>query len=177
MFKKKHDQDMTHLSETAPMMISGQSRITGDLMLSTDITIDGYVQGNVETVKTVIIGEKGYMEGTLKCQALQLWGHFHGGAEVSETACLFSTAVYTGRLNAPCISVSPGCRVDAVINPEGKENVSPCKADQTGKVVPVQRSGPENEGQQENVAKKNQKDVQDPPTATKSFLLNNLSKE
>ena len=177
MFKKKHERDKNNLSVTSPMIINRQSQMTGDFMLSTDIKIDGRVQGNVETIKSVIIGESGSMKGTLKCQTLKLLGHFDGAAEVSGTAYLYSTAVYTGRLNAPCISVSPGCRIAADINLRDNEKISHPGVDLPGKVVPEQGPGPDNEKHREDSVKNAKDDARNSSTENRSFLLNNLSED
>lgn len=90
--------------------------MTGDFIIHTDVKIDGYVQGNVITTKSVIIGENGHLKGRLKCKTLMVFGSFEGISEVTESASLQSTSEYLGKLTTPIVSISPGCHVNACIN-------------------------------------------------------------
>jgi cytoskeletal protein CcmA (bactofilin family) len=115
MLKKTSPQNE---NSTPPMVISRQSHLRGDFVLSTDVRIDGYVDGNVYTTQSVVVGENGHLKGNLKCRDLKLFGRIEGDADVGESAFFYSTAFYNGRLNVPSIGVSAGCVIKADINLE-----------------------------------------------------------
>jgi len=123
MFWKKNRKPNEDLQIAAPLILNSQSQMTGDFIIHTDVKIDGFVQGNVITTKTVIIGENGHLKGNLKCNNLMVFGSFEGISEVTESATLQSMAEYLGKLTAPIVSIFPGCRVNACIN---RDYESPC---------------------------------------------------
>ncbi|MEN6455423.1 MAG: polymer-forming cytoskeletal protein [Prolixibacteraceae bacterium] len=116
MFWKKNRKPNEDLQIAAPLILNSQSQMTGDFIIHTDVKIDGFVQGNVITTKTVIIGENGHLKGNLKCNTLIVFGSFEGISEVTESATLQSQAEYMGKLTAPIVSIFAGCRVNACIN-------------------------------------------------------------
>jgi cytoskeletal protein CcmA (bactofilin family) len=116
MYWKKNKTKKEDLQIIAPLILNSQSQMTGDFIIHTDVKIDGYVEGNVFTTKSVIIGENGHLKGKLKCNMLMVFGSFEGLSEVTESACLQSTSEYKGKLNSPIVSIFPGSRVNASIN-------------------------------------------------------------
>ncbi len=167
------NNDQEDLHTMTPLIISSQSQMTGDFILSTDVKIDGYVEGNVITTKSVIIGEHGHLKGNLKCNNLKLYGCIEGTSEVVESAYLHSTAIYTGKLNAPHISVFPGSRINADININGEKKHSPKtvsekkSAQKPIAMIPAEeKSLPPNDLSLTEEVKNSQ--------PAKSFLLNNL---
>jgi cytoskeletal protein CcmA (bactofilin family) len=116
MYWKKNKKQKEDLQIVAPLILNSQSQMTGDFIIHTDVKIDGYVQGNVITTKSVIIGENGHLKGKLKCKTLMVFGTFEGISDATESACLQSTAEYIGKLTTPIVSIFPGCRVNAYIN-------------------------------------------------------------
>ena len=163
-----NNQDGLHAM--TPLIISSQSQMSGDFILSTDVKIDGYVEGNVMTTKSVIIGEHGHLKGNLKCNNLKLYGRIEGTSEVAESAYLHSTAIYSGKLNAPHISVFPGSHINADININGEKKYSskpllPGKKNVQKPVASEERNQSRDEHSEEEA-----KNLQ----TAKSFLLNNL---
>jgi len=122
MRQKKNNTQEEDFYAMMPLIINSESHMTGDFILSTDVKLDGYVEGNIVTTKSVIIGEKGYLKGNLKCSRLKLYGCIEGISEITGSASIYDTASYTGKLNAASISVSPGSIVNADINLNGNKN-------------------------------------------------------
>ena len=110
-----HYEDVHPVS---PLIINSLSKITGDLVLSSDVRVDGSVEGNITTTKSVIIGEDGHLKGNIKCNSLVVYGRIEGIAEVEGNTHLHATAVYVGRLNTGLISITKGCAINARINME-----------------------------------------------------------
>jgi len=108
-----HHEDVHPVS---PLIINSLSKITGDLVLSSDVRVDGSVEGNITTTKSVIIGEDGHLKGNIKCNSLAVYGRIEGIAEVEGNTHLHATAVYVGRLNTGLISITKGCAINARIN-------------------------------------------------------------
>jgi len=120
MWRRKTSKSKEDLQISSPLILNSQSQMSGDFIIHTDVKIDGYVQGNVTTTQSVIIGEKGYLKGNLKCKVLIVFGSFEGVSEAKESACLQSVANFKGKLTAPIVSIFAGCRINAVINHDGE---------------------------------------------------------
>lgn len=116
MFWKKNKAPKEDLEGIAPLILNSQSQMSGDFIIHTDVKIDGSVEGNVMTTKSVIIGENGHLKGNLKCKTLIVYGSFEGASEVEESARLLASSDYRGKLNTPIVSILPGSQVNARIN-------------------------------------------------------------
>lgn len=116
MYWKRKKTQKEDLQIIAPLILNSQSQMSGDFIIHTDVKIDGSVEGNVTTTKSVIIGEDGHLKGNLKCKNLIVYGSFEGTSEVEESACLQATSEYRGKLNTPSVTIFPGSRVNAGIN-------------------------------------------------------------
>ncbi len=118
MMQNQNNNHHEDLHPTSPLIINSMSKITGDLVLSSDVRIDGSVEGNITTTRSVIIGENGHLKGNIKSNSLSIYGRMEGISEVAESTHLHGTAVYVGRLNTGLISISKGCAINAFINME-----------------------------------------------------------
>lgn len=172
MYWKKRKKPKEDLQIAAPLILNSQSQMTGDFIIHTDVKIDGFVQGNVITTKTVIIGENGHLKGNLKCNTLMVFGSFEGISEVTESAALQSTAEYFGKLTTPIVSIFPGCRVNACIN---RDHETPgfeldSSADNITEGAKTKGLSAENDSKTASASNNNF------PNNEQSFLFNNLNK-
>ena len=71
----------------------------------------------------LILGEKGKIEGELKCKLAEISGTIEGGVRVSEWLSLKSTAVIKGDIITNRISIEPGAVFTGTIKMD-KESTS-----------------------------------------------------
>ena len=173
MVLKINSGQLKDIHTGVPLIISSQSQMVGDFIFSTDVKIDGYVEGNIVTTKSVVIGENGHLKGNLKCNSLRVYGCFEGASEAAESTCLYATAVYTGRLDTLSVVVSSGSVVNALIN---IEMFSPDQGKKRGMDNPSPFQPAEGEDKIQEGPDSRSKPGRKQPSFNKSFLLSNLKK-
>ncbi len=138
-WKKNKNEQKEDLQIVAPLILNSQSQMAGDFIIHTDVKIDGTVQGNVTTTKSVIIGQDGHLKGKLKCKSLVVFGTFEGISEISESTSLQATSRFCGKLTSPVISILPGCLIDASINKD-QENTAELESENHTIPLPAPRN-------------------------------------
>ncbi len=104
----------------APAVIGNQqnritegTNITGDITAKTGMRIDGNVTGNIKTPSKVVLGETGYIKGTLECENADIEGKFSGNMTISGTLTLRATAQVDGDVVAGKLAIEPGAAFNA----------------------------------------------------------------
>ncbi|WP_319500542.1 polymer-forming cytoskeletal protein [uncultured Draconibacterium sp.] len=82
--------------------------IKGDISASSDIRIDGQLVGNLEAKGRVVIGPKGNIEGTVKCNNVEIAGFIKGKVTVDELLNMKASAKIEGDIVAGKLAVEPG---------------------------------------------------------------------
>ncbi len=83
--------------------LTNNTKIAGKLVADSDIRIDGEILGDLSCNGKVVIGENGYIKGSISCISAEIIGTIDGDIIASESVILRSTAeiksdVYTKRL-------------------------------------------------------------------------------
>lgn len=97
------------------------TEIVGDIKTNGDLRIDGFVKGTIQTAGKLVIGEKGTVEGEVKCKNSTISGTIKGTMLVEELLTLHSTAKVKGDIQTGKLSVEPGaeftgkCSMGAVV--------------------------------------------------------------
>lgn len=97
------------------------TEIVGDIKTNGDIRVDGVVKGTMETEGKLVIGEKGLVEGEVKCVNATISGTLKGTIEVDNLLTLHKTASLQGDVYAGKLAVEPGaefsgkCSMGAVV--------------------------------------------------------------
>ena len=97
------------------------TEIVGDIKTNGDLRIDGLVKGTIQTAGKLVVGEKGTVEGEVKCQNSTVSGTIKGTIFVDELLMLHSTAKIKGDVQTGKLSVEPGaeftgkCSMGAVV--------------------------------------------------------------
>ncbi|MEY4929819.1 MAG: hypothetical protein RI909_543 [Bacteroidota bacterium] len=97
------------------LILDSQSQIKGDLLLNSDIRIDGILEGNITTTGSVIIGEKGSFLGKVISNNFFLFGHFNGDADITMRSVIHRTGKFYGRMVTEIINIESGGFVNASI--------------------------------------------------------------
>lgn len=110
MFDKKKTTDSQYGKTNR---ISEGTQLTGDVISDTDFRIDGALLGNCVLKGKLVIGPKGYVEGTVKCQNIDIEGKFLGKLEVIELLNLKASSMVKGDVVVGKLGVEPGAVFNA----------------------------------------------------------------
>lgn len=88
--------------------ITAGSKIVGDIVASSDIRVDGTIEGNIQCSGKVVVGEKGLIKGTITCTNAEVQGHIDGRIEAAQTLALRATANIQGDVCTQSLIVEPG---------------------------------------------------------------------
>ena len=92
--------------------ISQGAAIRGDLSSSTDIRIDGQVDGTLFSEGKVVVGETARLSGKLFATNIDFWGKMDGDIFVKDTLSLKSSAVVNGNIHVRKIQVEMGAQIN-----------------------------------------------------------------
>ena len=119
MFSKKLGQGIS--SQTRPAaasnamastfsVLGADLAIKGDITASTDLHIDGHIEGDI-TCTTLVQGEGSTIHGAIKAQSARLSGTVHGAIEVAQLTILKSAQI-TGDVAYEAVTIEQGARVE-----------------------------------------------------------------
>lgn len=83
------------------------SKIVGKIVADSDFRIDGEVEGTITCNGKVVIGQKGYLKGSISCVNAEIIGTVEGDIFVSESLSLRATAVIKGDVRTKVLMVEP----------------------------------------------------------------------
>ena len=92
--------------------LTNGSKIVGKILADSDFRIDGEVEGDITCNGKVVIGQKGFLKGSISCLNAEVIGTVDGNIVVSETLTLRATAIISGEVKTKILIVEP----DAVFN-------------------------------------------------------------
>lgn len=112
------------------------TEMEGKLKTTSDIRIDGHLKGELRCEAKVIIGPKGSIDGTVKCQNAVVEGKFKGTLEVKELLHIKESADVTGDVVYGKLVVAAGAVISGTYNLHGSAaNGQAASANQSKKVV------------------------------------------
>jgi cytoskeletal protein CcmA (bactofilin family) len=97
------------------MVMNALSKMSGELILTTDTRIDGKVLGKVESERNVIIGTTGYVKGFLRANNLVVFGRIEGNFIISGTTIFHPGSSIFGNLYTKVLEVKEGAFITAHI--------------------------------------------------------------
>lgn len=83
------------------------SKIIGTVIADSDIRIDGTIEGDLQCSGKVVIGEKGFINGTITCQNAEILGKLKGKVEAKQTLALRATSHIDGEIKTRTLIVEP----------------------------------------------------------------------
>ena len=95
--------------------ISLGAAIRGDLYSSTDIRVDGQVDGTLFSEGKIVVGEAARLSGKMFCTNVDFWGKMDGDIFVKDTLSLKSTSVVNGNIHVRKIQVEMGAQINGSI--------------------------------------------------------------
>lgn len=111
----------TDVDASAINIIRTGTEITGDIVCKGDIRIDGKLFGNLKSDGKVVVGDNGYVEGSVNCANATISGTLKVTITVKELLSLKSTSNLIGEITTNKLQIEPGanfsgnCKMGAVI--------------------------------------------------------------
>lgn len=95
----------------------------GDIKLKGDSIIDCKITGSITMLddSKLIIERDAYIEGTIYCKDIEVFGELNGTVNASGSLTVRSSGKVSGKISAANLSVYPG----AVLNIEGRAEAPP----------------------------------------------------
>lgn len=92
--------------------ISLGAAIRGDLYSTTDIRLDGQVDGSLFSEGKIVVGEAARLSGKMFCTNVDFWGKMDGDIFVKDTLSLKSSSVVNGNIHVRKIQVEMGAQIN-----------------------------------------------------------------
>ncbi|MDR0415316.1 MAG: polymer-forming cytoskeletal protein [Prevotellaceae bacterium] len=90
--------------------ICAGTTFTGNILASSDIRIDGVLEGNVTTKGKFVVGETGHIKGDVICKNADILGKVNGKINASESLAFKATAKVTGDIITEQILIEVGAK-------------------------------------------------------------------
>ena len=121
-------------SNSSVNVISSGTMITGDVVCSGDLRIDGNIKGNVKSSAKVIVGQSGIIDGDINCKSIEIEGNVKANVTVTDLMSLKSTANLVGNICAGKLAIEPGANFAGNCKMQGmKADVHPTPANNENK--------------------------------------------
>lgn len=121
-----NNQSMSTSSGATNSLVSGTT-VDGDINASSDIRIDGTLNGNLKCGGKVIIGPDGSIKGEVICENAVIEGKFDGKLKVNNSLLVKETAKITGNVETENLDVQSGAsfNVSCSTEPNKVKNFKP----------------------------------------------------
>jgi len=100
----------TDISSNNINLIGNGTEITGDIICSGDLRIDGTLSGNISAKGKIVVGETGRIKGEVSCKNSDISGIVEGKVSVLELLSLKSTAKINGDISTAKLAIEPGSK-------------------------------------------------------------------
>lgn len=97
-------------------LIGQGTEITGDVLCSGDLRIDGILSGNITSKGKVVVGETGKIKGEINCKNSDISGIIEGKITVVELLSLKATAKVIGDITTSKLAIEPGSKFTGYCN-------------------------------------------------------------
>jgi cytoskeletal protein CcmA (bactofilin family) len=104
--------------------LTNGSKIVGKIFADSDFRIDGEVEGTITCNGKVVIGQKGFLKGSISCVNAEIIGSVEGDIVVSETLSLRGTAVIKGDVKTKILMVEPNAVFNGTCSMKDSSGVS-----------------------------------------------------
>ena len=116
--KKKNNSEYSKL----PNHIGATTKIKGDINSQEDFRIDGQFEGNLTTTSKIVLGEKGVLDGNIKCANAEILGKVSGDLVVENLLSIKSTASIDGNVVIGKLAIEPGAVFNATCQMKGNQS-------------------------------------------------------
>ena len=113
---QKQELSKSSFKENFPTIINSNSKIAGDILLETDIRVDGTVYGLVESANNIFIGTEGYVKGLIRAKNLVSFGRIEGTVVVQGVSILHPSSILFGKLYTREIDIHYGAYMSGYLS-------------------------------------------------------------
>lgn len=106
----KQNEPVVNVNELS--RIAQGAVIKGEMSSSTDIRVDGCVDGILHTDGRVVVGESARLSGKLLCTNVDFWGSMTGDVFVKDILTIKKTCTINGNISARKLQVELGARIN-----------------------------------------------------------------
>ncbi|MDD2634775.1 MAG: polymer-forming cytoskeletal protein [Bacteroidales bacterium] len=121
---KSNQEEMDGLN-----IIGNGTTVTGDVISTGDIRIDGKLQGNLNSKSKLVLGGSGKLIGEVSCKNAEISGQIEGKITVEELLVLKSSAKIYGDIIASKLSIEPNAVFTGTCNMGGNVQNQEIKID------------------------------------------------
>lgn len=108
-WKNPKEEMLTEETNSSSINLIGSGTvIKGDVSSDGDLRIDGKVIGTITSKSKVVLGATGTVEGEIKSQNTDIYGHHKGNIQAQDMVFLKSTANLTGDIQTSKIVIESG---------------------------------------------------------------------
>jgi len=101
------------------------SEIEGNYTCSGTVMLDATIRGEVTAKDTLIVGDRGAVEGSIRAGTLVVHGRVAGNVTATERVELKGSARVTGDVEAPVVTMEPGAVLDGQCRMSKEKPVEP----------------------------------------------------
>lgn len=104
--------------------LTNESRIIGKIVANNDFRIDGEIEGDISCNGKIVVGENGYLRGSISCVSAEVVGRVEGNITVTETLSLRRTANIRSNIIAKRLFIEPNAVFDGTCSMKSAGTVS-----------------------------------------------------
>ena len=106
------DRVVRMVKTSIPSIISADLRITGDLICSGDVQIDGWVEGDIQS-RNIVLGEGATVQGSLQAEEVRIAGMLNGEVR-ADLVVLAKTAHVNGDILHKSLAIEEGAYLEGM---------------------------------------------------------------
>lgn len=108
-------------------VISAGTMITGDVVCTGDLRIDGNIKGNVSSRAKVVVGQRGVIDGDIKCASIEIEGNVKANISATDLLSMRSTSNLVGNITVGKLAIEPGANFAGTCTMQGSKNPTPAQ--------------------------------------------------
>ena len=116
MFKKHEQSSMAHANTASDTIIAQGVKVEGEFRSNGDITIDGELNGSLETAQALHIGESAVIHAQVTAKSAVIAGVVVGNIQISENLELLSSSNVSGDIQTNRLSIAAGAIINGRIS-------------------------------------------------------------
>lgn len=120
------------------------SEFEGKLSFRDTVRIDGRFSGEISSENTLIVGESGEIQATIRSNVIAISGSVNGEVRAARKVVLHKTARVEGTVETPSIVIEEGAVLNGELRMSGGDAKQPLKAVPGGHAPPMsEKTGPD----------------------------------
>ena len=88
--------------------ISAGSRVKGQITGTTDLMVEGEIEGKIELKNGVVVGSSGVVKGEIKARSVRVAGKVNGNVKGHEMIEILPSGTVEGDVSSPRVMIADG---------------------------------------------------------------------